>query len=227
MEGWRGQARKSELRSRSSDNIGGAISADVPSFALRATAGRQCGTRHCKAARPGNVPRTVGFPHKTERIWGARTSRSRWGASRDPHLRRLLPMDLSSDWPRARRGWSGMCLAGRQTRRARRTRSPKLPLTQMKNFGRGGHGGHGERTLRSQRSPVQISLPYLTFIPSLLLAIKPKAFVIFGDLLRPVSPLCHPPLKMILPSTPLRTLPCNPSGSLRFARILQRMAPVS
>jgi hypothetical protein len=97
----------------------------------------------------------------------------------------------------------------------------------MKNFGRGGHGGHGERTLRSQRSPVQISLPYLTFIPSLLLAIKPKAFVIFGDLLRPVSPLCHPPLKndfaihdFAFPA--LRTLQCNPSASCNFERSSSR-----
>ena len=59
--------------------------------------------------------------------WGARPSRSRWGASRAPLLCPFFPMNSSSDWPRSNTRPSGLCLAGRQTRRARRTRSPETP----------------------------------------------------------------------------------------------------
>jgi hypothetical protein len=48
-------------------------------------------------------------------VRGARTSRSRWGASRAPLFRGFFPGDQRE---------AGMCLAGRQTPRPGRSRSP-------------------------------------------------------------------------------------------------------
>ena len=76
------------------------------------------------------VPRQFQWMTRQDgKVWGARSSRSLWGASRAPRL----PDSFLWMPPRIgrRERQAGMCLAGRQTPRARRTRAPGIQMAAI------------------------------------------------------------------------------------------------